>query len=223
MGFQVAQRTKVKQYPESIANSKQGSQIEFGYNTIDIPEEFPNNLSEMWYALRRRFKETLEYAYYSEKDEVNDTIANLTPEVLLQEMHKNEEGIVKYLIDSINSAIEKITPEITLPRECCRYNPPVLIEACDFISKEGCHLGGIKSALREYTGSSICPENTSRLIQSALPVREALANHTGTKPYGVLFRQYGQDYEKNLFRECKKVSYRIFTAVLHVDKNGVHL
>ena len=182
--------------------------------TGNVPKGLPYKLSEMWHTLKNKL-EVLE-CYHFKGD-----IESVTPEIILQE--RSPENAVNRLIDSVKECADKITTKITLPKEHILHDPPVLIEMCSFISQNGKCTRGMPSAVREYSGKPIDPKNPGYLVRGALTIGEALANHAGERPYGILFRQYGQDYDKKVFRRSKSIPYKVFTAVLYINKDGTPL
>ena len=218
------QRTRVSFDLKPAATKEDEGTIRALIKSQRLPEGFPHTLSEIWHTLKEKLGNVLDtYSYYSEKGITNDMITNFTPEIMLQEGYIRSKNAINCAVDSIRESANKMTAEITLSREHIGYNPPILIEVCDFISRDGYRTGDISSAVREYSEQNIDLENPGHLIKSALPVKEVLSNHTEEKPYGVLFRQYGQNYDKKTFRESKKVPYKVFTAVLYVNKDGTPL
>ena len=182
-------------------------------------EEFPHKLSKMWWKLMGEFGEVLDYSYCS------SAITKFTPEIILQEQ-VGSKNVANAIIDSVRKSADRATIEISLPREQVRYNPPILIEICDFISIDGYRIGkSIPSALREYSDvrQSTDQKNPGNLIKEGILIEEMLAKHTEREVYGILFRQYGQDYDKKIFRGCKRIPYKVFTAVLYINKDGTPL
>ena len=183
-------------------------------NLQRTPEGLAETLSEAWYTLKRKLGETLERDYYSE----DSIIANFTPEIIVQEGYYARYSSVSSIADSVKVAVSNIATEITLSK--VGYDPPILIEACDFITASGDCIKSMESAVREYSGQNINAKNPGTLIQATLPVAEALSKCKERRPYGMLFRQYGQDYDKKVLREFKTVPYKIAIAVLFVKQDG---
>ena len=186
-----------------------------------LPAEFPQELSKIWFTLKEKLEGVLDYDYCSERDATADMFTNFTPEIILGEEHPR--GVIDNVVESIKESTEKMSIEITLPRRHIGHNAPILIEVCDFISINGHRIGNISSAVRKYSEQLLDEQNPGHLIQSAPSIQKALLRHAGEKPYGILFRQYAQDYEKKVFREFRRIPYKAFTAVLFVNKNGTSL
>lgn len=160
-------------------------------------------LSPSWHIreAEKDLEGTLDYNEYSE------VIANFTPEILLGEGGIIPESAVNDMLDSVKAA--NSTPEMSIPRKHVGYNPPVLIEICSFISGDGYCVENIASAVREHSG-----DHPGKIVKSALSVKEVLKNHSRRSLSGILLRQYEQDYDREIFRESKKIPYKVFAAVL---------